>query len=95
MTIITARMSMTERDSRPEGRKLLRMRDLTSEYGLAPATIYRWIGEGTFPLPVNLGSNTVAWHREEIEAWRQSRPRANIRVRPTKSSDARKRGAAA
>ncbi len=61
--------------------KLLRMRDLKSEYGLTPATVYRWIGEGTFPLPVNLGSNSVAWHREEIEDWRKSRPRANIRRR--------------
>jgi len=56
------------------------MRDLKAEYDLTPATVYRWIGEGTFPLPVNLGSNSVAWHREEIEEWRES-PRANIKHR--------------
>jgi prophage regulatory protein len=60
-------------------KKLLRMRDLISEYGLSPATVYRWIGEGAFPLPVNIGSNSVAWHREEIEDWRRSRPRAAIK----------------
>jgi prophage regulatory protein len=60
-------------------KQLLRMRDLKAEYGLVPATVYRWISEGHFPAPVNLGSNTVAWHREEIENWRLTRPRANVR----------------
>ncbi len=60
--------------------KLLRMRDLKSEYGLTPASVYRWIGEGTFPVPVNIGSNSVAWHRNEIEIWLQSRPRAKVKL---------------
>ncbi len=67
----------------PEGKnkrkKLLRMEDLKADYGLVPATVYRWIGEGHFPAPVNIGTNSVAWHLEEIEAWRWSRPRAKIR----------------
>lgn len=64
-----------------EGRKLklLRMGDLKSEYGLKPASVYRWISEGSFPDPVNIGSNSVAWFREEIEAWLRSRPRAKIK----------------
>lgn len=57
------------------------MRDLTAEYGLTPASVYRWIGEGAFPLPVNLGSNSVAWHREEVEEWVRSRPRAKVKVK--------------
>ncbi len=61
--------------------KLLRMRDLTAEYGLSPASVYRWIGEGTFPLPLTLGSNSVAWYREEIETWLRSRPRAKVKIR--------------
>ena len=77
---------MTERESHRSGLKLLRMRDLTSEYGLTPATVYRWIGEGSFPLPVNLGSNSVAWHREEIESWLKSRPRAKVKVRASKAA---------
>jgi prophage regulatory protein len=58
---------------------LLRMRDLQSRYGLVPATVYRWIGEGNFPLPVNIGENSVAWHLEEIEQWRWTRPRAKVK----------------
>jgi len=61
------------------------MRDLISEYGLSPASVYRWIGDGAFPLPVNIGSNSVAWHREEIEDWRKSRPRAKVKVRPVQT----------
>jgi len=45
------------------------------------------IGDGTFPLPVNLGSNNVAWHREEIENWRKSRPRVTIRQAPWRPAE--------
>jgi prophage regulatory protein len=55
------------------------MRDLTSDYGLSPATVYRWISEGSFPQPIRLGRNSVAWKGEEIEEWVRSRPRADIR----------------
>ena len=72
---------MQERENSPTPLKLLRMRDLKSEFGLAPASVYRWIGEGTFPVPVNIGSNSVAWHRNEIEIWLQSRPRAKVKLR--------------
>jgi prophage regulatory protein len=68
--------------------KLLRMRDLTAEYGLTPASVYRWIGDGAFPLPVNLGSNSVvAWHREEVEQWVRSRPRAKVKVRSSSNRE--------
>jgi len=73
---------MQERESPRTSLKLLRMRDLTAEYGLTPASVYRWIGEGAFPLPVNLGSNSVAWHRNEVELWVHSRPRAKVKVKP-------------
>ena len=71
---------MHERETKRKSLKLLRMRDLTSEYGLFPATVYRWISKGSFPLPITIGSKTVAWNREEIEEWRRTRPRANIRL---------------
>lgn len=79
---------MPEPESSPNTLKLLRMRDLTSEYGLSPASVYRWIGEGAFPLPVNLGSNSVAWHRQEVEQWIRSRPRAKVKVKKSASASA-------
>ncbi len=70
---------MHEHVLKREPLKLLRMRDLTSEYGLSPASVYRWIKEGIFPLPISLGPNSVAWKRTEIEEWESTRPRARIR----------------
>ncbi|MGO9986908.1 MAG: helix-turn-helix transcriptional regulator [Rhodomicrobium sp.] len=67
-------------------KKFLRMSDLKSEYGLFPASVYRWIGEGIFPLPVCLGPNTVAWRREEIKAWELTRPRAKIKQLRTRTA---------
>jgi prophage regulatory protein len=77
---------MQERETSRTSLKLLRMRDLAAEYGLTPASVYRWIGDGAFPLPVNLGSNSVAWHREEVEEWVRSRPRAKVKVKPSASA---------
>lgn len=37
--------------------------------GLARATIYKYIADGTFPKPVSLGGRAVAWVKEEVEDW--------------------------
>lgn len=37
--------------------------------------LWRDIRAGRFPPPVELGPNSVAWYRREIEAWKASRPR--------------------
>jgi prophage regulatory protein len=42
--------------------------------GLGRSTIYRWIAEGTFPLPVRLGPRAIAWRWSDLERWTQSRP---------------------
>ena len=77
----TLTLSANGKCDETNGPLLLRMRDLRAVYGLVPATVYRWIANGEFPCPVNLGGNSVAWHREEIEEWRRTRPRAKIRRR--------------
>jgi len=78
-----------EEDDIASRKKYLRMSDLKSEYGLFPASVYRWIGQGSFPLPVNLGPNTVAWKRKEIEDWERTRPRAKIRQLTTATAAAK------
>ena len=60
---------------------LLRLPSVVSKTGLAKSTIYARITEGTFPAPIKLGPNTVAWQESEIEDWIQdcieaSRPAA-------------------
>ncbi|MGB8898974.1 MAG: AlpA family phage regulatory protein [Methylocella sp.] len=45
--------------------------------GIMPnrVTLGRAIAQLDFPKPVELGRNRVAWNRDEVEAWRASRPR--------------------
>jgi prophage regulatory protein len=41
--------------------------------GLSRSTIYNWISLGGFPVQVKLGPRSVAWVKEEIEAWVSAR----------------------
>ncbi|TKW72106.1 MAG: AlpA family transcriptional regulator, partial [Bradyrhizobium icense] len=41
--------------------------------GLGRSTIYRWMAEGRFPKPVQLGGYVVAWPEDEIEHWISAR----------------------
>jgi len=47
----------------------LRLKDLIGRLGVARSTIYRWIAEGRFPQPVQLGARTVAWRTVDILEW--------------------------
>lgn len=58
-------------------KEVLRRADLTPATGLSVATIYRMIGRGTFPKPVQLGLKAVGWPRADIDAWMQSRRALN------------------
>jgi prophage regulatory protein len=51
------------------GLRLLRLTELRGRVGLGRSTIYRRIGEGTFPAPKSLGGRAVAWLESDVEAW--------------------------
>jgi prophage regulatory protein len=40
-------------------------------------TLWKEVKEGRFPQPVRLGKAGIAWRSDEIEAWIDSRERAN------------------
>jgi predicted DNA-binding transcriptional regulator AlpA len=44
------------------------------------AQLWRDIRAGRFPPPIELGPNSVAWFRLEIQAWKASRPRRTYRT---------------
>ncbi len=44
--------------------------------GISRATIYRKVKEGTFPKPVRLGANSIAFKVEEIRQWMNDLERA-------------------
>jgi prophage regulatory protein len=49
--------------------RLIRLPEVRRRVGLGRSTIYRWMAEGKFPKPVQLGGYSVAWAEDEIESW--------------------------
>lgn len=49
--------------------RLIRLKEVQHRVGLGRSTIYRWMAEGKFPRPVQLGGYAVAWAEDEIEIW--------------------------
>ena len=51
------------------GAVLLRRREVELKTGKSRAAIYAAIREGTFPAPVQIGVNSVAWLEAEVDTW--------------------------
>jgi prophage regulatory protein len=49
--------------------RLIRLPEVQHRVGLGRSTIYRWMAEGKFPRPVQLGGYSVAWAESEIDGW--------------------------
>lgn len=49
--------------------RLLKLKDVIFQTGLARSTIYKYISESRFPKPVSLGERNVAWVESEIDSW--------------------------
>lgn len=49
--------------------RLIRLKEVQYRVGLGRSTIYRWMAEGKFPEPVQLGGYAVAWAEEDIDKW--------------------------
>jgi prophage regulatory protein len=69
-------MAETEPHAASEPRRitrLIRFKEVQHRVGLGRSTIYRWMAEGKFPKPVQLGSYAVAWAEDDIQVWIASR----------------------
>ena len=53
--------------------RLIRLPEVQHRVGLGRSTIYRWMAEGKFPKPVQLGGHAVAWPEDEIVRWVECR----------------------
>ena len=65
-------MAETGPSPSPEQRRitrLIRLKEVQHRVGLGRSTIYRWMAEGKFPKPVQLGGYAVAWAEEDINSW--------------------------
>lgn len=49
--------------------RIIRLKAVIYSTGLARSTIYKYIGEGTFPKPVPLGDRSVGWIDSEVQEW--------------------------
>lgn len=49
--------------------RFLRVAEVVRVTGLSRNTIYRRMREGTFPLQVRIGPNSVAWLQSDISTW--------------------------
>ena len=56
--------------------RLLRRREVERITGVSRASIYRLMRNGSFPLPVRVGSTAVRWKESDIADWIESRPLA-------------------
>jgi prophage regulatory protein len=53
----------------PEPEKILRMRTVLQRTGLSRSTIYRKIGDGTFPRQIPISVHGRGWHESAINRW--------------------------
>ena len=51
------------------------------------AQIWRDIGAGLFPEPIDLGPNSIGWRQADIEKWIASRPRRHYGARAATAAD--------
>lgn len=67
-----------------EGDRFLRRDEVERLTGLSRSGIYkRKLVDPTFPAPVNLGPNSVAWIESEVRSWMEARIAATRGERPT------------
>lgn len=61
-----------------QNNRLLKLKDVVEITGRSAASIYRDMGLGTFPKPLELGPNSVRWTDQVIENWLNTRPTRTI-----------------
>lgn len=57
--------------------ELVKIDEVIRMYAISRSSIYRGIEAGTFPDSIRIGPKAVAWILEELEAWKESRPRSS------------------
>ena len=55
-----------------EERRIVRRDEVSKLTGLARATIYKKINDGSFPPPIRLGARAVGWRMSDIDTWLQA-----------------------
>ena len=53
--------------------RILRRPEVETRTGLSRSTIYAWMAEGCFPVPIKLGARLVGWRETNLTAWLEAR----------------------
>ena len=49
--------------------RIIRLRTVLQRTGLSRSTLYRKIGEGTFPRQIRIAARCAGWRESAVEAW--------------------------
>ena len=49
--------------------RILRLKPVLERTGLSRSTLYRKVGNGRFPRPVQISERCVGWRESAIQAW--------------------------
>lgn len=49
--------------------QILNQKKVTQITGKSRSTIWRWVRDGNFPVPLSLGKNSIGWLETDIQAW--------------------------
>ncbi|RKR03552.1 AlpA family transcriptional regulator [Kushneria sinocarnis] len=71
------------------GNRLLRRKEVERKTGKSRSAIYAGVSDGTFPAPVPIGDNSVAWLEEEVDSWIASRLALRNRTLTQQEKEAR------
>lgn len=67
-------LAQAKRDGCPAARgRFLRIKDVIATIGLSRTSIYRMIGAGDFPKPVQLTARSVGWWEADVSKWLDER----------------------
>ena len=53
--------------------ELMEVQDVLDYTKIARSTLYLMIDKGTFPRPLNIGERRIAWKKEDIREWIESK----------------------
>ena len=57
-----------------EIKRILRLPEVLSITGVSRSSIYKWMDEGNFPRPKQLGARAIGWDSTELSQWLENRP---------------------
>jgi prophage regulatory protein len=60
----------------------IRLKEVMELVPLSASTIYKRMGEGTFPKSQNLGGGVVCWRESDILEWLDALPESNLGSNP-------------